>query len=106
MKFTTQGTITVKVNNLDEEGYLEFSVTDTGIGISDQDKKSLFALFGKLKTSKHENTNGIGLGLNICKQICEAFDGDIRVHSVLGQGSIFTFRIKTSTRKQRSLLVY
>jgi two-component system sensor histidine kinase/response regulator len=57
-------------------------------------------MFGKLKSSSAINTNGIGLGLNICRQICEAFEGEISVESVEGGGSTFTFSIKTKTPRE------
>lgn len=51
------------------------SVSDTGIGIAEEDKNKLFNLFGKLESTALINTTGIGLGLSICKKIVEAFDG-------------------------------
>lgn len=68
-----------------------FKVSDTGLGISKDDQLQLFTLFGKLKSSSSVNTNGIGLGLNICKQIIEAFGGRIWVDSEVGFGTSFTF---------------
>lgn len=53
------------------------SVSDTGIGIKEEDRKKLFCLFGKLETTAGINTSGIGLGLSICKKIVEVFDGGI-----------------------------
>ena len=66
-------------------------MTDTGVGISEIDQQKLFQLFGKLSQTSNINANGIGLGLNICKKICEAFDGTIVVKSVQNEGSTFTF---------------
>ena len=50
-------------------GMIEIAVSDTGIGINDKDQKKLFKLFGFLDSSKELNPKGIGLGLNISKQI-------------------------------------
>ncbi len=51
------------------------TVKDSGIGIGSEDKKKLFQLFGKLESTAHVNTSGIGLGLNICRQIIEVLGG-------------------------------
>ena len=69
---------------------------DSGIGISECDQKKLFKMFGKLKTTGQLNTNGIGLGLHICKRICDSFQGSICLeHSKEGEGSTFTFTMVT-----------
>ena len=64
---------------LDNTSELEISVKDTGIGITSEDQAKLFMLFGKLTTTASLNTNGIGLGLSICKRIVESFNGRIHV---------------------------
>lgn len=69
-------------------------VQDDGDGINEEDKPKLFKLFGKLKQTERVNMNGIGLGLNICKQICELFEGMIDVDSEIGVGSKFYFKFK------------
>ena len=50
---------------------IEMQVVDTGVGISEEDQKKLFKLFGFLDANKEINTKGIGLGLHISKMICE-----------------------------------
>ena len=52
-------------SNFENELYLKLSVTDTGIGITDQDQKSLFQLFGKTSSNHDKNKTGCGLGLTI-----------------------------------------
>ncbi len=52
---------------------------DTGIGIKKKDKAKLFKLFGCLQNTKQMNTQGIGLGLVICENIVNAFNGNIGV---------------------------
>lgn len=70
---------------------MSVSVRDTGIGISKENQKKLFKLFGFLKDTEHLNKNGVGLGLVISKQICQQYGGDITVESELGIGSTFTY---------------
>jgi signal transduction histidine kinase len=78
--------------------FIEIYVEDNGYGIGKNDKNKLFKLFGKLKQKDDVNKNGIGLGLNICKQICELFGGDIDVDSELGIGSRFFFKFMLSEK--------
>ena len=70
---------------------LVVSVQDSGVGISTQDQQNLFKIFGTVKNTQKMNTQGIGLGLYICKQITQQFDGSISVKSEIGAGSRFTF---------------
>jgi signal transduction histidine kinase len=58
---------------------LVISVKDTGIGIEQESISKLFKIFGKLKQSHSINSGGVGLGLNICKKLCEAMGGYITV---------------------------
>jgi len=51
-------------------------------------------LFGLLKQTQHLNKNGTGLGLNICKRICERMGGSIKAQSELDKGSVFEFNVK------------
>jgi signal transduction histidine kinase len=76
--------------------YLHVEVIDTGVGISEEDQKHLFKLFGKLKTTFHINQQGIGLGLSISKQICEHLGGKVSVTSKLNEGSNFSFEVALS----------
>jgi len=69
-------------------------VIDTGVGIPYKDQDKLFKLFGFVKDTAAMNTNGIGLGLVICKNIVEIFDGEIDFDSVPEQGSNFYFTFK------------
>ena len=64
------------------------------MGISEEDQKKLFKLFGFLTHNQKMNTKGVGLGLVIAKMITEKFDGEITLDSTVGVGSTFTFRFK------------
>ena len=79
-----------------ENGYcrLQISVTDTGIGISEEQKSRLFDLFEQAESNTTRKFGGTGLGLPISKSIIEMMDGEIRVESEIGKGSSFIFTIK------------
>mmetsp|Transcript_35491 Transcript_35491/g.34525 ORF Transcript_35491/g.34525 Transcript_35491/m.34525 type:complete len:94 (-) Transcript_35491:166-447(-) len=80
------------------ERMLEFKVVDSGIGIKEESMGQLFKLFGKLNEHNDANKSGIGLGLTICKKLCEMQQGSIKVDSAYGVGSTFTFTIKSLVR--------
>lgn len=85
-------------------GLVYLSVRDTGCGISDQDAKKLFKDFTTLKSSAALNPNGVGLGLSICKKICNLLKGDINVSSEPNQGSTFTFYVTADLSVKESEL--
>jgi len=66
------------------------SVTDTGIGITPEDRKYLFTRFFRSTTRVHSNERGVGLGLYIVKAVAEAHRGSVEVRSAPGQGSTFS----------------
>ena len=76
------------------ENYLKISVHDNGPGIALEDQSKLFKPFSKLEAHKKLNPNGNGLGLSICKLICNGLDGDIIVDSRVGKWTQFTFWVK------------
>ena len=85
VKFTTEGSI--RIGYIHKGDYLEFYVTDTGIGIDPEHCKQIFDRFVKLNSFIH----GTGLGLSICKSIVEQQGGSIGVDSEVGKGSRFWF---------------
>lgn len=91
VKFTDQGTISICCGMSDEG--IEISVTDTGIGIKVQDLPALFQPFRQVETGLSRRHEGTGLGLSICKRLLELMGGSIRVRSVPGSGSTFTFTL-------------
>ncbi len=94
VKFTDQGVIVVKVRSTevdDEQTELEFSVSDTGIGMTPAQQKRLFQSFSQADSSTSRKYGGTGLGLTICKRLTEMMGGKIRVESEPGRGSTFSF---------------
>jgi len=96
IKFTSQGEVAVNVEckGQDEEGCdLEFSVTDTGIGISKEGIEKLFKAFQQVDTSTTRRYGGTGLGLVISKRLAEFMGGTIWVESAPRSGSSFFFSV-------------
>jgi len=97
VKFTPdEGTIIVEsqlVSDTDGKCRLLISVSDTGIGISDEQKKRLFVSFVQAEADTTRKYGGTGLGLAISKRIVEKMDGDIWVDSEPGNGSVFSFTV-------------
>eukprot|EP00347_Sterkiella_histriomuscorum_P023280 403335252 len=87
---------------INEEQQLVVEVIDTGIGIKAHDQNNLFKIFGKVKTSDSINQQGVGLGLNICKKICEFLGGQITITSQEEKGSTFTFQVNVEKVKVTS----
>ena len=73
---------------------LLFEVSDTGIGITEEQKAKLFNSFQQADSSTSRHYGGTGLGLALCKRIVEMMGGDISVDSVAGEGSTFSFSIE------------
>ncbi|CDW89272.1 pas domain s-box protein [Stylonychia lemnae] len=94
LKFTFKGQISLEASFCKINKELKISVIDTGVGISTEDQRNLFKMFGKLDATSQINTSGIGLGLSICKQIVEVFDGKIYVDDNDQPGTKFTFYVK------------
>jgi len=98
VKFTPeQGTISLGTKLLEDENdicEIQFDITDTGVGISEEQKTRLFNPFEQAESSTTRKYGGTGLGLALTKRIVELMGGNISVSSVLGQGSTFTFTIK------------
>jgi PAS domain S-box-containing protein len=97
IKFTDAGSITVSLRaDMIEDGrklHLAVDITDTGIGIAEQDLERIFHNFETLDSSYARMRDGTGLGLGIAKLAAEAMGGTIRVVSTLGKGSTFTLDV-------------
>lgn len=96
VKFTSNGGITVNVALLtedDEKAVIEFSVTDTGIGIAADKLENIFENFQQATSGTSRLYGGTGLGLAIVKKLVESQDGGIHVKSTLNVGSTFSFTL-------------
>ena len=105
VKFTEKGEIVVSVALLEEDtesAKLQFSIRDTGIGMTPDEQKKLFRSFTQADSSTTRRFGGTGLGLVICKKLAELMDGEIWSESELGVGSTFHFAAKF--RKQQGTL--
>ncbi|MHB8072537.1 response regulator [Desulfosporosinus fructosivorans] len=94
IKFTDKGEIVVKIELLlkdEQEVTLQFSVSDTGIGLAQEQQNKLFQAFSQADASTTRKYGGTGLGLAICERLVKLMGGRIWVESELGKGSTFIF---------------
>jgi signal transduction histidine kinase/CheY-like chemotaxis protein len=95
VKFTQDGTVTVTAlrETMDEQEWMVFRVTDTGIGLGPDQIVRLFQDFTQADTSTTRRFGGTGLGLALTRRFCQMMGGDVTVHSVPGEGSVFTIKL-------------
>ena len=92
VKYNRQGgSVTIRVN-CDENNFI-ISVEDTGIGICEEDRETLFEEFTRVRNARTHDISGSGLGLSIVKKVVELYHGIIHVDSVPDKGSVFTVTI-------------
>ena len=99
VKFTEKGRVHLKVENLPEEKMILFTVEDTGIGISEEDKEIIFQPFRQVDGSTTRKYGGVGLGLYIVKKLVEMINGTMRLESKLGSGTKFFIKIPYSIKE-------
>ena len=98
-KFTENGTINVNINadsSSDYEVTLDIEIIDNGIGINEKELESIFEPYYQGSVSSGINNLGVGLGLNLCKEIIELFEGTITATSKENKGTKVTFNLVLS----------
>lgn len=106
VKFTEQGEVVISAEvqpSSDGRVVLKFSVTDTGIGMSNEEQQKLFKSFSQTDSSVTRRYGGSGLGLAITKRLIEMMGGEIWVTSVAGHGSSFFFTINVGRGSDESM---
>jgi len=92
-KFTSDGKIILSVHKM-EPDFVEISISDSGIGISQNDMNRLFDSFTQVDSSSTRKFDGTGLGLAISQKLSHLLGGEIRVESELGKGTTFIVRLR------------
>ena len=96
VKYTNRGSVKLGIHSKRagaDATFLEIRVSDTGIGIREEDKEKLFKKFERLNLNENRNVEGSGLGLAITWKLVEQMKGTIEVESEYGKGSTFTIRL-------------
>ena len=97
IKFTSKGSVTIiaeLINRSEDKVKIKFSVSDTGIGISEDKVEKIFETFSQADSSTTRKFGGTGLGLTICKNLVNQMGGKLQVESEYGRGSIFYFTLE------------
>lgn len=96
IKFTEHGSISIRLAAQENEHgilVLTGNVSDTGIGMSEEEQSRIFDAFSQAHSTIHQQFGGSGLGLTICRRLTRAMGGDIAVQSKPGHGTTFTFHV-------------
>ncbi|TWU51750.1 ATP-binding response regulator [Rubripirellula reticaptiva] len=94
IKFSATGDeVTIEVSTCDSNRECRFSVTDCGPGIEPDQQKRIFERFSQVKTGLHQSIDGVGLGLNIAKELVDLNLGCLSLDSKVGAGSTFSFTV-------------
>jgi GAF domain-containing protein/DNA-binding response OmpR family regulator len=104
-KFTENGTVTIAARAQQSDGrdWITIAVTDTGIGMTDEQMGRLFQEFSQADTSTSRKYGGTGLGLAISRHFCRLMGGDVTAESKLGEGSTFTIRLPRIVQSTETL---
>jgi PAS domain S-box-containing protein len=101
-KFTKEGTIRLRVQTVQQEAIetIEFSVIDTGIGLTEEQLERLFQKYAQADASIARDYGGTGLGLVLTQQFCNMMGGSVHVNSKHGTGSEFSIRLPRQVVKE------
>ena len=99
LRHTPEGGTVKIMAEIDERDHLLIEVKDTGTGIPEEDLAFVFERFYKSDKARTRGESGTGLGLAIARNIIEAHSGTISVHSLLGEGSTFSFRLPRNMKE-------
>jgi len=97
VKFTEKGQVEIQVSTMEinvDSSVISVEVKDTGIGVCNEVQQEIFDAFSQADGSVTRKYGGTGLGLTICRQLCEMMGGSIEVESVPGAGSTFRFNVR------------
>ena len=98
-KFTKKGTVTLTISKDDND--IKFAVTDTGIGMNEEQLDKVFEEFTQAETSISRDYGGTGLGLPISKNMTELMSGKMNVESVEGEGTTFSITIPIIVQEEK-----
>lgn len=104
IKFTQKGKVNLTVEAVDQgpgNAQVTFRITDTGIGIPPAELGKIFAMYYQVDHPDHQSATGTGIGLAICKQMVDKMNGEIKVHSVVGQGTCFEIILPVAISQQQ-----
>jgi PAS domain S-box-containing protein len=104
IKFTSRGTLHVRVSCARDREHMQFEVRDTGIGLSPEQLARLFTAFSQADATTTRRYGGTGLGLHLSRRLAELLGGDIAVTSEPNIGSCFTLKVATGTLADQQFL--
>jgi PAS domain S-box-containing protein len=98
LKFTPEGSVAIRLEHQRGSDEILIAVTDTGIGVAEENQKTIFEAFEQANSSYARRQGGTGLGLSICRRLAHILDGRITLVSRLGEGSTFTLYLPSKPR--------
>jgi CheY-like chemotaxis protein/anti-sigma regulatory factor (Ser/Thr protein kinase) len=103
IKFTQRGTVRLTARTMDHPGndpFLQFEVSDTGIGMTAAEMSHVFQPFYRVRSVTPDSPSGTGLGLAICKRMAKRLGGELTVQSTPREGSIFTLSMPAGSPRE------
>jgi len=98
LKFTPEGSVSIRLELVPSSDEILIAVTDTGIGVAEENQKTIFEAFEQANSSYARRQGGTGLGLSICRRLAQLLEGRITLVSGLGKGSTFTLFLPSKSR--------